>query len=171
MESSRQRQHLQKRPLAACWRCWSLVWSLSAPCGNWWLQAYVGKRTDLFLAQAMGPFIRWDSPQAIRFLCFAASRQACKCSSRRNVLLLGFGIWKHMFAFAKRYPVSILLPGTVRKAECGWRKSEEEAEEEKKNNKGYLQHTLSFVAQLCQGFCWWHRCRIWWVTVALPVKY
>lgn len=47
-------------------------------------------------------------------------------------MLLGFGIWKHMFAFAKRYPVSVLLPGTVRKAECGWRKSEEEAEEEKK---------------------------------------
>lgn len=61
-------------------------------------------------------------------------------------LLLAFGIWKHMFA--KRCPVSVILPGTVRKAECGWTKSDEEAEEKKiiiKKNKGYLQHTHSFI--------------------------
>lgn len=68
-------------------------------------------------------------------------------------LLLAFGIWKHMFA--KRYPVSVILPGTVRKAECGWTKSEEEAEERKKKKKVISSiHTVSFVAQLCQGFCW-----------------
>lgn len=37
--------------------------------------------------------------------------------------------------FAKRYPVSVILPGTVRKAECGWTKSEEEAEERKKKKR------------------------------------
>lgn len=86
----------------AGWWCWSLVWSFSPPCGNWRLQAYVGKWTDLFLAQAMGPFISWDFPQAFRFLCFAASRQVCKGSLGRNAVLLEFGLWKHMFAFAKR---------------------------------------------------------------------
>lgn len=67
------------------------------------------------------------------------------------VVFLAFGIWKHMFAFAKRQAVSIILPGRVREPECSWRKSEEEAEEK---NRGYLQHTytVSFVAQLCQAF-------------------
>lgn len=86
----------------AGWWCWSLVWSFNPPCGNWRLQAYVGKWTDLFLAQAMGPFISWDFSQAFRFLCFAASRQVCKGSLGRNAVLLEFGLWKHMFAFAKR---------------------------------------------------------------------
>lgn len=41
-------------------------------------------------------------PQAFRFLCFTASGPAGKYIYGRNTVLLAFGIWRHMFAFAKR---------------------------------------------------------------------
>lgn len=134
----------------AGWRCWSLVWGLSLPGGNWWLQAYVGKWTDLFLAQTVGPFICWDPHRPSGF--FALQQADRLANTFRGETLC--------FLFLASGGICLLLPKGRRSASSylAWLEKQKRAgENQRKKQKKKLKvisdiHTVSFVAQLCQAF-------------------